>query len=124
MANQPHQKLKTLQILQMLFEQADSTHGLTTQEIIDNLAAQGIPAERKAIYRDIEILKQFGLAIEHPNDRWRLTERPLQLEELIMLVDAVQSAPFLTEEHLSSPLLLAFMPQRRFLLSLSLTKKP
>lgn len=98
MANQPHQKLKTLQILQMLFEQTDSTHGLTTQEIIDNLAAQGIPAERKAIYRDIEILKQFGLAIEHPNDRWRLTERPLQLEELIMLVDAVQSAPFLTEE--------------------------
>ena len=98
MANQPHQKLKTLRILQMLFEQTDSTHGLTTQEIIDNLAAQGIPAERKAIYRDIEILKQFGLAIEHPNDRWRLTERPLQLEELIMLVDAVQSAPFLTEE--------------------------
>lgn len=98
MANQPHQKLKTLRILQMLFEQTDSTHGLTTQEIIDNLAAQGIPAERKAIYRDIEILKQFGLAIEHPNDRWRLTERPLQLEELIMLVDAVQSSPFLTEE--------------------------
>lgn len=98
MANQPHQKLKTLRILQMLFEQTDSTHGLTTQEIVDNLAAQGIPAERKAIYRDIEILKQFGLAIEHPNDRWRLTERPLQLEELIMLVDAVQSAPFLTEE--------------------------
>ena len=98
MANQPYQKLKTLRILQMLFEQTDSTHGLTTQEIVDNLAAQGIPAERKAIYRDIEILKQFGLAIEHPNDRWRLTERPLQLEELIMLVDAVQSAPFLTEE--------------------------
>lgn len=98
MVNQPHQKLKTLRILQMLFEQTDSTHGLTTQEIIDNLAAQGIPAERKAIYRDIEILKQFGLAIEHPNDRWRLTERPLQLEELIMLVDAVQSSPFLTEE--------------------------
>lgn len=98
MANQPHQKLKTLRILQMLFEQTDSTHGLTTQEIVDNLAAQGIPAERKAIYRDIEILKQFGLAIEHPNDRWRLTERLLQLEELIMLVDAVQSAPFLTEE--------------------------
>lgn len=98
MANQPHQKLKTLRILQMLFEQTDRTHGLTTQEIVDNLAAQGIPAERKAIYRDIEILKQFGLAIEHPNDRWRLTERPLQLEELIMLVDAVQSAPFLTEE--------------------------
>ena len=80
----------------MLFEQTDSTHGLTTQEIVDNLATQGIPAERKAIYRDIEILKQFGLTIEHPNDRWRLTERPLQLEELIMLVDAVQSSPFLT----------------------------
>lgn len=98
MANQPHQKLKTLRILQMLFEQTDSTHGLTTQEIIDNLAAQGIPAERKAIYRDIEILKQFGLAIDNPDKKWRLTERPLQLEELIMLVDAVQSSPFLTEE--------------------------
>lgn len=98
MANQPHQKLKILRILQMLFEQTDSTHGLTTQEIVDNLAAQGIPAERKAIYRDMDILEQFGLAIDNPDKKWRLTERPLQLEELIMLVDAVQSAPFLTEE--------------------------
>lgn len=54
MANQPHQKLKTLRILQTPFEQTDSTHGLTTQEIIGNLLSlQGIPAERKAIYRDI-----------------------------------------------------------------------
>lgn len=98
MANQPHQKLKILRILQMLFEQTDNTHGLTTQEIVDNLAAQGIPAERKAIYRDMDVLEQFGLAIDNPDKKWRLTERPLQLEELIMLVDAVQSSPFLTEE--------------------------
>ncbi len=98
MANQPNQKLKILRILQMLFEQTDSTHGITTQEIIDNLAMQGISAERKSIYRDMKVLEQFGLAVKSSDKKWRLTERPLQLEELIMLVDAVQSAPFLTEE--------------------------
>lgn len=66
MANQPHQKLKILRILQMLFEQTDNTHGLTTQEIVDNLAAQGIPAERKAIYRDIKYLNSLVLLLNTP----------------------------------------------------------
>lgn len=98
MANKPNQKLRMLYVLKLFFEKTDGECGLTTQQIIDELANCGLEAERKTIHRDIRALKDFGLTIEQRSGReWYLVSRPFQLQELIMLVDAVQSTPFLTE---------------------------
>ena len=99
MANRPNQKLRLLFLLKTLMEKTDSTHGLTTQQIIEELAYHDLEAERKAIYRDLQTLRDFGLDIDQRGGReWALASRPLDLQELIMLVDAVQSSPFLTDE--------------------------
>ena len=98
MANKPNQKLRMLYVLKLFFKETDMENGLTTQQIIDELANLGLEAERKTIHRDIRALKDFGLTIEQRGGReWYLANRPFRIQELIMLVDAVQSTPFLTE---------------------------
>ena len=98
-ANQRNQKLKLLYIWKILLEKTDGVNGITTQGIIDELANYKIDAERKGIYRDMNALRDFGYAIEQRGGKeWYLANRPMDLQEMIMLVDAVQSSPFLTEE--------------------------
>lgn len=93
------QKLKILYLAQLLLERSDETHPLTTQEIIDYLAAQGIHAERKSIYDDIGALQNFGMDIisirEKPGGYY-LASRQFELAELKLLVDAVQASRFVT----------------------------
>lgn len=94
-----HQKLKLLYLMQMLYEQTDEAHGLTTPELIEGLAERGVDAERKSIYRDLETLRSFGLAIEKLSTRpvsYALASRTFSAAELMLLVDAVQSSRFLT----------------------------
>lgn len=99
MANRPNQKLRLLYVLKTFLDMTDESHGITTQQIVEELAYYDLEAERKAIYRDIQALKAFGLDIaQRVGKEWYLASRPLGLQELIMLVDAVQSTPFLTEE--------------------------
>ena len=56
MAKSEKQKLKLLYIIQCLMEKTDEEHAVTTQEIIDYLALQGITAERKRIFTDFDHL--------------------------------------------------------------------
>lgn len=99
MANKPNQKLKLLHVLKALMEKTDDVNGLTTYDILGELAYYGIEAERKGIYRDIEALREFGLDIRQRGGKeWYLATRPFELQEMILLVDALQSTPFLTDE--------------------------
>lgn len=93
------QKLKILYLAQLLLERSDEKHPLTTREIIDYLAAQGIHAERKSIYDDINALQNFGMdiiAIREKPGGYYLASRQFELAELKLLVDAVQAARFVT----------------------------
>lgn len=101
MANQPNSKLKLLYLLQILQDKTDDEHGVSTQDIIEALAERGIDAARKSVYRDINVLREAGFDVEvrrEPDVVYALRTRPLDIEEMILLVDAVQSCPFLTEE--------------------------
>jgi len=101
MANQPNSKLKLLFLLQILQKKTDEERSLSTQEIIEALAERGIDAARKSVYRDLEVLRDAGFDIEvrhEPYAGYALRTRTLDIEEMILLVDAVQSSPFLTEE--------------------------
>lgn len=93
------QKLKILYLAQLLCERSDESHPLTTKEIIDYLAAQGIHAERKSIYDDISALQNFGMDIIAIRERpggYYLAGRQFELAELKLLVDAVQASKFVT----------------------------
>lgn len=103
MARQPNQKLKILYLRQMLLDETDDEHGLTMAEIIERLAERGISAERKAIYRDLDALREYGMDIikrsrmETGVTEYAVGKRDFEVPELLLLVDAVQSSRFLTE---------------------------
>lgn len=99
MSNQPNQKLKLLYLLEILLKKTDACAGISMSEILGELAARGIDAERKSVCRDFDVLREYGwnVLFDASAKRWLLARRPFSAEELVMLVDAVQSAPFLTE---------------------------
>ena len=95
-----NQKLKILYLMKILLEKTDETHSITMPEIISELKAYGVNAERKSIYSDIENLRLYGLDIigekEEKVFSYRIVNRQFELAELKLLVDSVQSAKFIT----------------------------
>lgn len=100
MADANKQKLKLLYLLRMLEQETDSQKGLTMTQIIEKLGEHGINAERKSIYRDIKVLRDFGYDIkmyQRAPVEYALESNELSLSEVTMLIDVVQSSKFLTE---------------------------
>lgn len=92
-------KLKTLYVKQILEEETDAEHGLSMRQIIERLEQFGIKAERKSVYRDIEVLREFGCDVrsyQRNPVEYALIRRQFQLPELMLMVDAVQSSKALT----------------------------
>lgn len=101
MAKSSNQKLKLLYIVKYLMQNSDEEHPVSTAEIIGELANNGISAERKSIYDDIEALKLFGLDIiqlKGKNGGYYIGERDFELPELKLLVDSIQSSKFITQD--------------------------
>ncbi|MBQ3108015.1 MAG: WYL domain-containing protein [Clostridia bacterium] len=101
MARSPNQKLKILYLMQMLLEETDESHPLPMEQILANLAANGMCAERKSIYDDIESLRLYGLDIRMTKSRpsgYYVLSRRFELPELKLLVDSVQESQFITEK--------------------------
>lgn len=101
MARESNQKLKILYLLKILWEETDEENALTMNEIIAELSRYGIPAERKSIYDDIEKLQFFGVDVATRRNRtteYFIAQRPFEIPELKLLVDAVQSSNFITSK--------------------------
>lgn len=99
MSSSPNQKMKLLYLMKILLEQTDDNHMLTMAELIAALQQYNIDAERKSLYSDLELLRQFGLNIETcktKSVKYYVCERQFELPELKLLVDAVQSSRFIT----------------------------
>lgn len=98
-ANNKH-KLKLLALVRILQAETDSNQGLSMPQIIERLAEQGITAERKAIYRDINALQEAGFDIQTLPKRpveYVLVRNQLNFDDVMMLVDIVQSSRFITQ---------------------------
>ena len=94
-----NKKLKILYLAQLLTCHTDEDHTVTVNDMIDYLERQGISAERKSIYDDLSLLELFGMDIVHTKTKthnYYLGQRDFELAELKMLIDVVQSSPFLT----------------------------
>ena len=100
MAKSQKQKLKILYILDAL-KKTDEKHILTVSQIIEHLSLNGITAERKSVYADLEALESYGYDIIRTKGRNSgvfLGQREFELPEIKLLVDAVQSSKFITEK--------------------------
>ena len=107
MSRHPRQKLKLLLLERILLERSDEEHPISTAALLDALEQQGVAAERKSLYDDMDTLSQVGLDVQSRKGRdggWFIGERPFQLPELKLLVDAVQSCKFITQ-HKSNALI-------------------
>ena len=90
-------KEKLLLLLHIFQRESDENHPLSVPKLLDKLQANGILAERKSVYADVEILRKQGYDIVLQRGRgYYLGERNFQLAELKLLVDAVQSSRFIT----------------------------
>ncbi|MBQ3558610.1 MAG: WYL domain-containing protein [Agathobacter sp.] len=101
MPKSENQKQKLLHIAQYLMENTDEKHAVSTPQLIEYLNSQGIKAERKSIYNDIDTLNDFGMDIirsEEHRGGYMLASRPFELAEVKLLVDLVQSSKFITEK--------------------------
>ncbi|MBQ8859863.1 MAG: WYL domain-containing protein [Ruminococcus sp.] len=101
MAKNPKQKQKLLYILKYLIEKTDENNGVTVSDIIAYLDAFDIKAERKSIYDDLKTLQDFGIDIcsnKSKTVEYYVASRDFELSELKLLVDAVQSAKFITHK--------------------------
>ena len=99
MAKGANQKKKLFCILELLERESDELHPLSTERMIEHLAANDISAERKSIYDDMQVLQDLGYdVISCGRKGYYLGAREFELAELKLLVDAVQSSKFLTEK--------------------------
>ena len=101
MAGNPKQKLKLLYIAEFFRRRSDAEHFVSVVDIIDYLEAQGIEAERKSVYTDIQVLRDFGMPIERgpsPKSGYRLKQTQFDTGELIVLADALQASPIISQK--------------------------
>lgn len=99
MPKSPRQKQKLLYVLQYLWEHTDDNHIVSTPQLIAFLEQNGISAERKSIYDDIQTLQNFGVDVIRDGGKrggYKLASREFELAEVKLLVDLVQSSKFIT----------------------------
>ena len=93
-------KLALIRILQILKENSDYDHPMTQEDIATKLENEyGIVIERKAISRNISLLKESGVEIESRRAGSYLDRRDFEDSELHMLIDGVLSSKHITARH-------------------------
>ena len=93
-------KLALLRIWQILKENSDSDHPLTQEEIGTYLERDyGIEIERKAISRNLSLLREASIEIESNREGSYLESREFEDSELHMLIDGVLSSRYITAGH-------------------------
>lgn len=93
-------KLALIRILQILRENSDFDHPMTQDDIAEKLSSRyGIEIERKAIGRNIALLKEAGYEIKSGRGGSYLDVRDFDDSELRLLIDGVLSSKHITAKH-------------------------
>ena len=93
-----NQKQKLLYVMKALLERTDEAHPMSMPQLLSYLEARDISAERKSVYDDLEVLREFGLDILKGPGGYYIGQREFELPELKLLVDSVQSSKFITQK--------------------------
>lgn len=93
-------KLALIRILQILKKYSDSLHLMTQEDIAQHLERDyGIIIERKAISRNLSLLKEAGYEIVSERAGSYIEDREFEDSELRMLIDGVLSSRYITAKH-------------------------
>ncbi len=98
-------KLKIIRLAQILYTKTDQDHPMTVAELLQELDALGIHAERKSIYDDLDALRTAGMDIIQIKGRcagYYVGSRLFEPAELKLLCDSVQSSQFITRKKTES----------------------
>lgn len=97
-----NQKFKLYRLAQIMLENTDEEHYITMPEIKEKLEEYEVTADRKSIYNDLKDLEKLGIEVEGEpvgnRYHYHVVERPFELPELKLLVDAIQSSKFITQK--------------------------
>lgn len=102
MAQDNCQKIKLLKLYELLRQETDEDHPLTTMSIVARLEEMGISCERRTVARDMAILNEKGYEIMcrqvGKEKGYYIEDRSFSVPELKILIDAVQAAGFITDK--------------------------
>lgn len=102
MINNNQQKIKLLKLMELLRQETDELHPLSTKEICNRLSIMGISCERRTLAKDISLLNEQGYEVMWcrvgKEKGYYIAARSFSVPELKMLIDAVQAANFITEK--------------------------
>lgn len=99
-------KLKSLILYKYLLQHTDEEHPVTTTAIIAMFEELGMSCTRKTVYSYIEALNEIGcdimLATNGRKKGYFIATRKFELPEVMLLIDAVSSAGFITPKKTNS----------------------
>ena len=102
MALKNWQKVKLVKLAELLQQESDEQHPLTTGQICEYMEKYDIPCERRVVSRDVATLNELGFEILETKvgkkKGYYVENRGFSTPELKILIDAVQAASFITEE--------------------------
>ncbi len=102
MARENYKKIKLLFLYELLKQETDEQHPLTTKELVERITKMGIPLDRRVLSQDIETLNANGIEVMSMNigheKGYFIADRSFSVPELKILIDSVQAATFVTEK--------------------------
>ena len=95
------QKIKLLYLMEILRQDTDEEHPISTSQICKRLAEQGISCERRTVGMDMKVLNDYGYEIMSKmvghEKAYYIDDRGFSVPEIKILMDAVQAAKFITQ---------------------------
>lgn len=94
-------RIRLLKLWEILSRDTDDEHPLGTEEILAKLANAGIECVRTTLYEDIKTLQKYGYEIfclRSTSNQYYVCDRSISVPEVLILMDAVQAAGFITEK--------------------------
>lgn len=95
-------KVRMLVLLDILHELTDEEHIMNSKSLLAELSRRGHETDRRSVYRDIEALADYGFDIVTTSKGFYLRRRRFTLAEVMLLISAVQAAPFVTRSKTDS----------------------
>ena len=95
------QRLKLLKIWEILRQETDEAHPMSSVELLKRLEAIDIKCDRRTLYADIQALNESGYKINcnrRKTNEYFVEHRGFSMAEIQIMMDAVQAASFITEE--------------------------
>ncbi len=98
-------KIKLLKLFEFLQHESDETHPITAVNICKKLNECGILCDRRTLTKDIKTLNDFGYEVLSKmvghEKAYYVEDRSFNVPEIKILIDAVQSATFITNKKTS-----------------------